>query len=75
MKNFPVLRLLLAGVMLYFALPHIPAAVPELEQLFWAMWIGFFLLVFGANLANLLQMIQAPVMEQTMEEKNIRGKH
>ncbi|MEI3599928.1 MULTISPECIES: hypothetical protein [unclassified Oceanobacillus] len=75
MKNQPILRLLLAGFMLYFAWPKIPQATSTLEMTYWAMWLLFFLAVVGANFANLLQMIQPPVMEQTVEENKVRDKH
>lgn len=73
-KNLPILRLLLSALMLYFALPRIPLAISTLELTFWALWIGFFLLVVGANLANLLQMIQPPVMEQSTDQKKVRAR-
>lgn len=74
MRNLPILRLLLAGLMIYFALPKIKFATSPLEMIFWGAWLLFFLLVVGANLANLLQMIEPPVMEQSLEENKIRAK-
>lgn len=68
MKNYPILRLLLAGVMLYFALPMLRLATSALELTFWGLWLSFLLLIIGANLASLLQMIQPPVMEQQLEK-------
>jgi hypothetical protein len=62
--QYALLRLLLAGFFLYLAWPAIPQAVKPLELVFWGAWLGFFLLVVGANIASLLQLIQPPIMEQ-----------
>lgn len=64
MKHYAILRLLLAAFLLYFAWPFIPEAVTQLELLFWGLWLIFFLLVVGANLATLLRMTEPPIMEQ-----------
>ncbi|MBP1968889.1 hypothetical protein J2Z83_000983 [Virgibacillus natechei] len=64
MRHYAVLRLLLAGFLLYFAWPVIPEATTMLERVFWGGWLGFFLLVVGANFSTLLQMTKPPVMEQ-----------
>lgn len=64
MKNYAILRLLLAGFFLYVAWPYFPHAVTTLEQVFWGSWLVFLMLVIGANLATLLQMTGPPVMEQ-----------
>lgn len=50
--------------MLYIAWPLIPLATSQLELVFWGIWLVFFGLVVGGNLATLLQMTNAPVMEQ-----------
>lgn len=72
MRHYAILRLLLAGFFLYFAWPLIPEASTQLEILFWFTWLGFLLLVVGANLATLMQMTEPPVMEQeyTRERKS-----
>lgn len=64
MKHYAILRLLFAAFLLYFAWPFIREAVTQLELLFWGAWLVFFLLVVGANLATLLQMVEPPAMEQ-----------
>lgn len=64
MRNYAILRLLLAGLFLYVAWPLIPLASSKLEVIFWGSWVGLFLLVVGANLATFLQMTSPPVMEQ-----------
>ncbi|HLT55759.1 MAG TPA: hypothetical protein VK057_06580 [Bacillota bacterium] len=64
MRQYAILRLLLAGFFLYIAWPVIPMAATTVERLFWALWLGFFVLVVGANLSTLLQMTLPPVMEQ-----------
>lgn len=64
MRHYAILRLLLASFFLYFAWPMIPQATTPLEVTFWGVWLLFFLLVVGANLATLLQMTRPPVMEQ-----------
>ncbi|KKE79059.1 hypothetical protein NSA56_07285 [Oceanobacillus caeni] len=64
MKNYAILRLLLAAFFLYVAWPYFPYAVTTLEQVFWGSWLVFLFLVIGANLATLLQMTKPPVMEQ-----------
>lgn len=68
MKNYTILRLLLAGFFLYVAWPYLPNAVTTVEKLFWGSWIVFALLVVGANLATLLQLISPPAMEQEREK-------
>lgn len=75
MKNLPTLRLLLAGLMLYFAWSKIPLATSTLEMTFWGMWLFIFLLVVGSNFASLLQMIQPPIMEQSLDDNKFRAKH
>lgn len=64
MRHYAILRLLLAGFFLYIAWPVIPDAVALEAVLFWGLWLGFFLLIVGANFATLLQMTDPPVMEQ-----------
>lgn len=64
LRHYAILRLLLAGLFLYFAWPMIPEATTTLELTFWGGWLAFFVLVVGANFATLLQMTKAPVMEQ-----------
>lgn len=64
MRNYAILRLLLAAFFLYFAWPFIPQATLRIEMLFWGMWLSLFLLVVGANFSTLLQMTEPPVMEQ-----------
>lgn len=54
----------MAGFFLYVAWPVIPSAVTSEAFLFWGAWLGFFILVVGANFATLLQMTEPPVMEQ-----------
>jgi len=64
MRHYPILRLLLAGLLLYIAWPLIPLAVSQLEMAFWGIWLVFLVLVVGANFATLLQITDPPVMEQ-----------
>ncbi|MDY0408661.1 hypothetical protein [Paracerasibacillus soli] len=54
---------------MYFAWPLIPQASSQLESIFWGTWLVFFMLVVGANLANLLQLNDPPVMEQDYEQR------
>jgi hypothetical protein len=67
MRHYAILRLLLAGLLLYIAWPLIPLAVSQLEMVYWGIWISFFVLVVGANFATLLQITDPPVMEQKKE--------
>ncbi|HEY4601075.1 MAG TPA: hypothetical protein VIG73_07375 [Cerasibacillus sp.] len=64
MRQYAVLRLLLACFFLYFAWPVIPLASTELETYFWGAWLLFLVLVIGGNLATLLQLTDPPIMEQ-----------
>lgn len=64
MRHYPILRLLLAGLLLYIAWPLIPLAASQLEMAFWGIWLVFLVLVVGANFATLLQITDPPVMEQ-----------
>ncbi|CDQ39320.1 MULTISPECIES: hypothetical protein [Virgibacillus] len=73
--HYTILRLLLAGFLLYVAWPSIPYASTVMEQIFWAAWIGFFLFVVGANVASLLQMIKPPIMEQQEERQRQTYNH
>ncbi|MBM7597710.1 hypothetical protein JOC34_000067 [Virgibacillus halotolerans] len=69
MRHYAILRLLLASFFLYFAWPMIPQATTPVAATFWGVWILFFLLVVGANLATLLQMTRPPVMEQERKRR------
>jgi len=73
MRNYAILRLLLAGFLLYVAWPYFPNAVTPLEQVFWGSWIVFVLLVIGANFATLLQLTNPPVMEQEESKRRQIG--
>lgn len=72
MKHYAILRLLLAAFLLYFAWPYIPATVTQMGLVFWGMWLVFFLLVVGGNLATVLQLTEPPVMEQKNTEQRKR---
>lgn len=64
MRHYPMLRLLLSGLLLYIAWPLFPLATSQLELAFWGIWLVFLMLVIGANFATLLQITDPPVMEQ-----------
>ena len=64
MRHYALLRLLLAGLLLYIAWPLIPLTTSSLGFVFWGIWLGFLVLVVGANFATLLQMTDPPVIEQ-----------
>ena len=72
MRLYTVLRLLFALFLLYVAWPFIPLATTELAKLFLVVWLLFFILVVGGNLATLLHMSDPPVMEQDDEIKQER---
>jgi len=67
MHHYTILRILLAGFLLYFAWPYIPGAATQIEKIFWGSWLGFLLLVIGGNLLTLLELSRPPVMEQKQE--------
>lgn len=71
MRQYTILRLLLALFLLYFAWPYIPTATTQLANIFWIVWLTFLVLVIGGNLATLLQLSSPPVMEQekTLKER------
>lgn len=71
MRQYTILRLLLALFLLYFAWPYIPTATTQLANIFWMAWLTFLVLVIGGNLATLLQLSSPPVMEQekTLKER------
>ncbi|SDN05188.1 hypothetical protein [Sediminibacillus halophilus] len=75
MKQYALLRILLACFFLYVAWPEIGQQTGQAAGYFWAGWLAFFLLVAGANLATLLQMTKPPVMEQRKEERLAPGKN
>lgn len=64
MRQYAMLRLLFAGFLLYIAWPAIPQMATNLEAIFWAIWLGLFLLFVSGNMATLLQLVRPPVMEQ-----------
>ena len=64
MRQYAILRLLLAAFFLYLAWPVFPEAATKLAMLFWGMWLVFFLLVTGANVSTLLRMTDPPLLEQ-----------
>lgn len=64
MRDYSILRILLAGFLLYFAWPYIPKAITPIEKVFWGAWLSFLFLVIGGNLATGLQLTRPPVMEQ-----------
>lgn len=68
MRHYAFLRLLLAAFFMYFAWPLIPQSSSQLEMLFWACWLAFFVFVFGANLATLIKISDPPVMEQEFDK-------
>ncbi|CQR48125.1 hypothetical protein BN1058_02472 [Paraliobacillus sp. PM-2] len=54
-KQYAWLRLLLAAFLMYMAFPSMEAQANSTAHLFWFSWLGFFLLVIGANLAIVLR--------------------
>ncbi|WP_112181607.1 MULTISPECIES: hypothetical protein [Paraliobacillus] len=54
MKQYAVLRLLLAGFLLYIAFPNVQTHPEGLAHLYWFSWLVLFTLVIGANLATVL---------------------
>ncbi|MDC3412646.1 hypothetical protein NC797_05675 [Aquibacillus sp. 3ASR75-11] len=68
MKQYALLRILLAGFFLYVAWPSINGQMTQLSSIFWAGWLVFLLLVVGANFATLLKMTKPPVMEQEKKQ-------
>ncbi|SFD60843.1 hypothetical protein SAMN05216238_102395 [Lentibacillus persicus] len=73
MRHYAILRLLLAGFFLYIAWPFIPEAIIQEAVLFWGVWLGFLILVIGANFATLLQMTEPPIMEQEKSKTRERA--
>jgi len=73
-RQYTILRLLLAAFLLYFAWPYIPEATQSLEKLFWGVWLALLFVVIGGNLATLLHLSLPPVMEQREQSKRrMRG--
>ncbi|WP_138415325.1 hypothetical protein [Aquibacillus sediminis] len=75
MKQYALLRILLACLCLYIAWPNIHGEPSQLASMFWAGWLAFFLLVVGANFATLLKMTRPPVMEQESKKQYQTGKN
>ncbi|WP_053218919.1 hypothetical protein [Virgibacillus senegalensis] len=75
MKQYALLRILLACFFLYVAWPEIGKQTSNAGGYFWAGWLIFFLLVVGANLATMLKMTKPPVMEQSREKQTAIGKN
>lgn len=72
MRLYTVLRLMFSLFLLYVAWPFIPSATTQTAKLFWIVWLFFFVLVVGGNLATLLHISEPPVMEQEDEMKQER---
>lgn len=73
MRQYTVLRLLLAGFLFYIAWPYITLGTTLIEKVFWISWLSFLLLVVGSNFATMLQLSRPPVMEQDVQKKRMRG--
>lgn len=69
MRQYVILRLLIAGFLLYLAWPAIPGMSTNIEAVFWAFWLGLFFLFVSSNSAALLQMTHPPVMEQQRQRE------
>ncbi|MRH42864.1 hypothetical protein GH741_09215 [Aquibacillus halophilus] len=75
MKQYALLRLLIACFFLYIAWPSIHGEVVQMASVFWAGWLAFFLLVVGSNLATLFKMTKPPVMEQERGRQHLYEKN
>ncbi|MDL4840676.1 hypothetical protein [Aquibacillus rhizosphaerae] len=75
MKQYALLRILLACFFLYIAWPSIRGEISYLSSIFWGAWLVFFLLVLGSNFATLLKMTRPPVMEQESDKQFQLGKN
>lgn len=69
MRQYAILRLLVAGFLLYIAWPAIPGMASNVEAVFWGLWLGLFVLFTGGNSATLLQMTRPPAMEQQRQRE------
>lgn len=65
MKQYALLRLLLALFLLYVAWPSMIHTGSGIEQTFWSMWFIFVLIVSGANLATLMELNRTAQLEQS----------
>lgn len=63
LQHYAVLRLLIACFLLYIALSRIDLSSIT-ATLFWGVWLVFFWLVAGSNLATVLTISRPPIMEQ-----------
>ncbi|WP_102026788.1 hypothetical protein [Salirhabdus sp. Marseille-P4669] len=69
MKRDAFLKVLLAAFLMYLAMPYIREMSSSLSALFWACWIGFFLLVVGANLGILINVRErSPVKKEEVSK-------
>ncbi|MCT2537168.1 hypothetical protein NC661_02560 [Aquibacillus koreensis] len=75
MKQYALLRILLACFLLYLAWPAINGEVTKASSVFWAGWLTSFILVVGSNLATLLKMTKPPAMEQENKKQYQFGKN
>ena len=75
MRNHALLRLLLSAFFLYIAWPKIPEATSGAGLLFWGMWLVFFMICAGANLAILLQLQPKLEVEQSKQRKRLTDSH
>ncbi|MEH6879939.1 hypothetical protein COK01_14575 [Priestia megaterium] len=66
-KKRVILSLLLCGVMLYYAMPHLVLTTSSLQGIFSISWLTFALFVAGGNLSSLLY---APRRKKAGIQKN-----
>lgn len=68
-KQYALLKILLGIFLLYLALPVLGVSANSMANLFWGLWLIFFVLVVGANLAVLLNVQRQRPQENLNYEK------
>lgn len=75
MKQYALLRILIACFFLYVAWPSVHSNPTQLSSFFWGTWLVFLLLFIGSNFAALLKMTNPPIMEQEAKREFQTGKN
>lgn len=72
-KQYALLKLLLAGYLLYLAVPMMGRVTLNVANVFWLSWLLFFCLVVGANLAILMNLQKHSNIQNVESRKSQRS--
>lgn len=67
--------MLLGLFLIYLIWPTLLEMISWNEIIFWILWLSLFLLVFGANLASMLQINSPSLLEQKKNQRTNTDNH